>query len=357
MFTKLLLKVLEASYIPKDNRTKIVDKHIFRIGREPDNDWIITCPNRLISRHHCIIEYINNTFTINDLSKNGVFINNSPSPIGLGNSGILSDGDILILPGVKISVSFADTKESTVNDPFLALLPSRENGPVKQDKPKDPIIASVQHQTSTKTSSYSFLDDRSILPPTAPDISSQRQFSNYAPKQQHSELNLDRLPAAQDSIRLALPQTMPIPEDWDIEEEKIIPQNIVASPQKRNSINQPKDTHRQLLLALISEFSKIDKAISNSNDSHLLTLLAEHKLNRLSQSDLELAVKLIEEITIESISIVTKNHINTLDAFFSSNNTQVDETSAESRFRTSEASDQKRALNVPLTGGDINELE
>ena len=47
---------------------------------------------------------------------------------------------------------------------------------------------------------------------------------------------------------------------------------------------------------------KIDKAISNSNDSHLLTLLAEPKLNRLSQSDLELAVKLIEEITIESIS-------------------------------------------------------
>lgn len=342
MITKLFLKVLEPTYIPKEERSKFVEKTIFRIGRDSDNDWIIVCPNRLISRHHCVIERIRNTFTINDLSKNGVFINNSPAPIGPGNSGILNDGDILNLSGVKISISFTEINAQQENDPFVALLPARDTGSTKKKLIGDPIISAV---TNDKDSDFGLIN-----PPLAarniPSFKSsseklltnnQKNFLNndyeidWSPRQiiegpkqldyPRDPLNLfqskpltqnslstnpprinrlvfdsDRTPSEKIAFKSALPQVMTIPEDWD--DEALISSNPQPNkiPSIQNLKPDPQQNQKQLLLKLITEFSNFEKIVVGNPQSHIQSLLSETQLNNLSEDNLNLSLNLINEI-------------------------------------------------------------
>lgn len=357
MITKLFLKVLDSSFLKKEDRTKVVDKPIYRIGREADNDWVIACPKRLISRYHCVIERINNSFTINDLSKNGVYINNSSSPIGIGNNGILNDGDILILPGLKISVCFSDTGATAEHDPFLAILPSRGEGPAKKETPHDPIIAATISQSPKVATAYDFLKDRSIAPFESPEVAPQRSFLNYSPTPQRSAFNMDRLPAEKDSFRSALPQTMTIPEDWDKEEVTLTPNNQSNIYSTRNTISEPEDTQTQLLMKLLIEFSKIDKAITNSNNSLISSLLDENRLNSINQSELNLAMQKIEDVSIKISSIIKYNQKISNNNHSSNQTKPVDATTDEAITKTIETTGQTKALNIPSTRGANDELE
>jgi len=410
MITKLFLKVLEPTYLPKEERSKVVEKTIFRIGRDPDNDWIIICPNRLISRHHCVIERIRNTFTINDLSKNGVFINNSPVPIGIGNSGILNDGDILNLPGVKISISFTEINTQQENDPFVALLPTRDTGPTKKKPISDPIIAAV---TNDKNSGFGSITSP-VVAENIPSLKSppekffannqQNYISNtdeidWAPRQiiagpnqldipkdplnlfqsrpstqsslgyNHSSLkrsafDTDRTPAEKSTFKSALPQAMTIPEDWD--EEELLPSNLRPTkiPPAQNLKTDPKQNQKKLLLNLITEFSNFEKIILGNPQSHILSLLSEQKLNTLNEENLNLSLRLINE----TASLVNKIVTEKLEEVKSISQTPTNiPVHTENKLIKSEidelasikidATEQKRTMYIPGTGDETNELE
>ena len=75
------------------------------IGRSTDCDWTLDDEERYISKRHIQISYIDNSFVLTDVSSNGVFINNSQSPIGNGNSCKLALDDQITLGTFDLKVT------------------------------------------------------------------------------------------------------------------------------------------------------------------------------------------------------------------------------------------------------------
>jgi len=62
------------------------------IGRSADNDWVLPDPERVLSRHHCLVERRGEDWLLTDTSSNGVFVHGSPIALGPGRSVQLRDG-------------------------------------------------------------------------------------------------------------------------------------------------------------------------------------------------------------------------------------------------------------------------
>ena len=63
------------------------------LGRGGESDWVLTDPERTISKRHCVIEKADLGYEITDLSTNGVFLNDDDEPVGVGNTRKLRHGD------------------------------------------------------------------------------------------------------------------------------------------------------------------------------------------------------------------------------------------------------------------------
>src|SRR4051794_39851813 len=74
------------------------------IGRAADNDWVLPDPERVLSKHHCVIECRNGDWQLTDTSSNGVFLGDSTAPIGAGRTVTLRDGSRLRLGGYRLGV-------------------------------------------------------------------------------------------------------------------------------------------------------------------------------------------------------------------------------------------------------------
>jgi type VI secretion system protein len=51
------------------------------IGRSADNDWVLPDPLRYVSAHHARVEYRDGQFFLEDLSTNGIFVNDDERPL------------------------------------------------------------------------------------------------------------------------------------------------------------------------------------------------------------------------------------------------------------------------------------
>jgi len=90
------------------------------IGRAPDNEWVLPDRDRYISSHHCQISFRDGCFLLEDTSTNGVFVNDSETPVCLEGTYTLRDGDRLRMGDYEILVSVqedqdAATDQSVVN--------------------------------------------------------------------------------------------------------------------------------------------------------------------------------------------------------------------------------------------------
>ncbi|MFM8859593.1 MAG: FHA domain-containing protein [Methylocystis sp.] len=290
----LYLHILESSFDIRGETTKVVDKPIYRIGRAPDNDWILDCPKKLISRHHCIIECIGNAYTINDLSKNGVIINNSPAPIGLGNIGALNDGDLINLPGVKISVSFSKNPRPVGNDPFLKLLPKRDKPIATPSRASDPLLTQFSGGPEKKYDAVSDLDDLALPTRQPKPYLDQRYSAPFQPRTPNQGIGFDRRPAEFNSFQSALPQIMTIPEDWNNDDEGIRLETLVIPSQPMPEKGMSPQI--ELLLRIISQLCEIDQTLSQTKTSNLMFLSDAEKLKNLAPLDLERAFSIIDNI-------------------------------------------------------------
>ncbi len=90
--------------VVSDHRRQLAEHHtvVFgvsggSIGRSSDNDWVLPDPLRYVSAHHARVLFRDGHFYLEDLSTNGVFVNNQPEPVAkLGSSGYeLKNGDVL----------------------------------------------------------------------------------------------------------------------------------------------------------------------------------------------------------------------------------------------------------------------
>jgi len=105
--------------------TQVVGSAGLTIGRGLDNDWIIKDPRRLLSKHHCRVDASGSTFIITDTSTNGVFVNESPTPLGRGNTAVVGDGDRLRLGELDVVVQAIPEADAAAlaggaADPFAA---------------------------------------------------------------------------------------------------------------------------------------------------------------------------------------------------------------------------------------------
>src|SRR5690349_2671519 len=85
------------------------------IGRSADNDWVLPDPLRYVSAHHARVEYRDGQFYLEDLSTNGVFVNDDDRPLAkaLPDGHLLKTGDVVRMGDYQIVAAI----ESEVEHP------------------------------------------------------------------------------------------------------------------------------------------------------------------------------------------------------------------------------------------------
>ncbi|MFO7325536.1 MAG: type VI secretion system-associated FHA domain protein TagH [Pseudomonadota bacterium] len=87
------------------------------IGRALDNDWALPDPNRYLSGHHARIHFRAGHYIVEDISSNGVFVNESPKPLGRRGIHRLAAGDILRMGEYRILVSIDEDDPAAAPQP------------------------------------------------------------------------------------------------------------------------------------------------------------------------------------------------------------------------------------------------
>jgi type VI secretion system protein len=85
------------------------------IGRSADNDWVLPDPVRYVSAHHARVEYRDGHFFLEDVSTNGVFVNDDERPLAkalpMGHK--LITGDIIRMGDYHIVASVDDAEQQS----------------------------------------------------------------------------------------------------------------------------------------------------------------------------------------------------------------------------------------------------
>ncbi len=94
-------------------------------GRSEECDWTLPDPGRVVSGKHGEIIKFGEQYLVKDLSTNGIFVNNSVTPVGQGNEIGLSSDDILMLGEYQIEVLIdVNIVEQSIDNQFHAAKPS-----------------------------------------------------------------------------------------------------------------------------------------------------------------------------------------------------------------------------------------
>src|SRR5216683_2122544 len=109
------------------------------VGRSPENDWTLPDPDQLISKKHCAIRLQGGRYSVTDTSTNGVFVNDSPSPLGNGQSMPLTDGDKLLLGQYEILVRLEGVSPAYAAPPGYAAAPPLAQAPLPVGSGDDPF--------------------------------------------------------------------------------------------------------------------------------------------------------------------------------------------------------------------------
>lgn len=308
MSYKLNLEIIEPSNIFAGNRQASVNVTPFRIGRDKDNDWVIDDRSRLISRHHCIIEFINNVYTLTDISSNGVYLNEAQKPLGRGNSTVINDGDVISLSGTKIRASQTHGAAKERLDAFLNLLPPREG---------------QNHRESNLADSFAKerdLDLRSMASPTPiesffrndADAALQIPDFDYDPMRDQSgaDYNFDRTPAEFTRFVSNAPIIHSLPEDWNIETQLDLEESRVLVPSNRTEALSGQQEH--LLNLLLVQFARIEKAVIEDDENSVLTSDPTETMQKLAEMDKKMVEYVIKNICAQALTKIENNSLKDL---------------------------------------------
>lgn len=105
--------------------------HGGNIGRASDNDWVLPDPDRYVSSHHAKVSFRAGNWILEDVSTNGIFVNDSDTPLAVSGPRKLKDGDRLRFGDYDIIVSIEDHGDSSAE--AIGQIPS---SPAVRDQPK-----------------------------------------------------------------------------------------------------------------------------------------------------------------------------------------------------------------------------
>ncbi len=285
MAPNLRLTITQPAILPLHERSRSVAQCPFRIGREDDNDWVIEDPARLVSRHHCTIEFKSNVFLVIDTSVNGLLVNKADQPLGRGNSVILSDGDVLHLANISISVAISDTTESA-RDPFLAILPGAGAARATPRAAEDDFFTDrpdvVQEQAFPAYAP-------SPLMPWAEDDATPLPRPLFAPSAWQTETQSDHAPAEFQALGPIKPVNVHIPDAWDVDEPSVAPRPAAKPPRLDPAPADPAGLPRGVVFSLVEALSRISRAADPAGTEDLLSGTTEEAVSRLSKLDPEWA--------------------------------------------------------------------
>lgn len=88
-----------------ENRSRIFGVNGGSVGRAPDNDWVLPDARRVVSGHHFVVQYHGGKYWLNDISTNGVYVNDADDPVSMVGRCELRDGDRLRLGDYEITVN------------------------------------------------------------------------------------------------------------------------------------------------------------------------------------------------------------------------------------------------------------
>ena len=101
---ELLLTLENGERAVEDRERRLRDGSL-SIGRGADSDWVLPDPARQLSKRHCVVERRDGAWFLTDTSANGVFVADSPEPLGKDSSVRLQDGLRLRLGDYVLAVS------------------------------------------------------------------------------------------------------------------------------------------------------------------------------------------------------------------------------------------------------------
>lgn len=96
------------------------------IGRSADNDWVLPDPLRYVSAHHARVQFREGHFYLQDVSTNGVYVNDDMEPLAKrGSSGYrLANGDVLRIGEYHIVAALESQRAAAAEDPVAAAVPT-----------------------------------------------------------------------------------------------------------------------------------------------------------------------------------------------------------------------------------------
>lgn len=111
------------------------------IGRGTGNDWILTDPDRLLSKTHCAIVLQAGRCTLTDLSTNGTYVNGAREPVGRDGQVGLTDGDTIRFGDYAMTVALAASAGGGSGEGFDPFETERSADPLQGDPFEDPLAA------------------------------------------------------------------------------------------------------------------------------------------------------------------------------------------------------------------------
>ncbi len=189
----------------------MLDSGILKIGRGPNNDWILPDPERLISSCHCSIQYRDGNYLLTDNSTNGVELVTSSIRLRRGNSERLVNGEVIRIGDYEI-LATVDHGLSSDGESILSAgeAISFEALMVAQAHAEAPVRLPAQFEHAAASDTLPDLFDFLAPPPVAPVAQ-----PDHVPAQQHDfRPPAPTPPSANANTAQASPAM--IPEDWDL---------------------------------------------------------------------------------------------------------------------------------------------
>lgn len=208
-----------------------------RIGRGPDNDWVLADPERHLSKRHCIIAFHQGGWAVADISTNGTFVNDAATPLGHGTIRELHSGDRIRVGTYEIEAQIAPTAYTPAEQqdyfaPASGMAPNANAPPALDDPFTDALFGTPAQDSAFIEQAFGTTDPLFGAPPQPTPVMLPNDFTPPAPTPGLMEppAIADHMPAFGDAF--APPPThvlLPDDDDWDL--SPIVPPTAPAAPQ------------------------------------------------------------------------------------------------------------------------------